>query len=59
MGKLKVTLVSSIIGKKPAQRKTIKALGLRKINQTVEHIDNAKIRGMIEKTKHMVRVEEI
>ncbi len=59
MGKLRVTLVSSIHGKKPKQRKTAKALGLKKINQVVEHKDNPQIRGMLEIIKHMVRVEEI
>ena len=59
MAKIKVTLVSSISGKKPDQRKTIKALGLKRINQSVEHKDNPIIRGMVEKVKHIVRIEEI
>ncbi len=42
--KLEITLTKSVIGSKPAQRKTIEALGLKKINQTVEHQDNDSIR---------------
>ncbi|NLL70027.1 MAG: 50S ribosomal protein L30 [Epulopiscium sp.] len=57
-GKLKITLVKSTIGAKPKQRLTIKALGLRKMHQTVEHQDNAAIRGMIDRVNHLVKVEE-
>ncbi len=49
---------TSLIGKTPAQRATMKALGLRKINHVVEHEDNAAIRGMVFKVKHMVEVVE-
>ncbi|WP_153732612.1 50S ribosomal protein L30 [Sporosarcina obsidiansis] len=57
--KLEVTLTKSVIGSKPAQRKTVEALGLRKLNQTVEHQDNDAIRGMITKVNHLVTVKEI
>lgn len=57
--KLKITLVKSTIGTKPQHKKNIEALGLRKIRQTVEHPDNPQIRGMIEKAKHLVEIEEI
>ncbi|RKD25422.1 LSU ribosomal protein L30P [Caminicella sporogenes DSM 14501] len=57
--KLKITLVRSTIGTKPQHRKTIEALGLRKIRQTVEKPDNPQIRGMIHKVSHLVEVEEI
>ena len=50
MAKLQITLTKSVIGAKPNQRKVVEALGLRKMNQTVEQADNAAIRGMI--TKH-------
>ncbi|MDS8945591.1 50S ribosomal protein L30, partial [Streptococcus pneumoniae] len=40
------------------QRKVVEALGLKKMNQTVEHKDNAAIRGMINKVSHLVTVEE-
>ncbi len=58
MAKLTVTLKKSVIGSSPVQRKTVEALGLRKINQTVEHNDNAAIRGMIVKVSHLVEVTE-
>lgn len=56
--KLEVTLTKSVIGSKPAQRKTVEALGLRKINQTVEHKDNVAIRGMLNTVAHLVTVKE-
>jgi len=58
MKTLKVTLKRSIIGKPEKQRRIIKALGLRKINHTVEHKDTPVIRGMIHKTSHMLEVTE-
>jgi large subunit ribosomal protein L30 len=57
-GMLKITQVRSTIGAKPKQRGTLRALGLRRINQTVEHPDRPEIRGMVDKVPHMVRVEE-
>ena len=57
--KLKVTQVRSSIGIKPKQRGTLRALGLRRINQTVEHADKPEIRGMVAKVPHLVTVEEI
>ena len=56
--KLEITLTKSVIGSKPAQRKTVEALGLRKLNQTVEHQDNVAIRGMVNKVAHLVTVKE-
>ena len=56
--KLQITLTKSVIGSKPAQRKTVQALGLRKMNQTVEHNDNAAVRGMLDKVAHLVTVTE-
>jgi large subunit ribosomal protein L30 len=56
---LKVTMVRSAIGAKPKQRGTLRALGLRRINQTVEHADKPEIRGMVAKVPHLVTVEEI
>jgi large subunit ribosomal protein L30 len=55
---LRVTLVRSSIGAKPKQRGTLRALGLRRIDQTVEHADRPEIRGMLAKVPHLVRVEE-
>ena len=56
---LEVTLTKSVIGSKPTQRKTVQALGLRKMHQTVEHNDNPAVRGMIEKVAHLVTVKEV
>ncbi|MCX6070392.1 MAG: 50S ribosomal protein L30 [Chloroflexi bacterium] len=55
---LRITLVRSPIGYAERQKKTVRALGLRRMNQTVEHADTAQIRGMIAKIPHLLRVEE-
>jgi large subunit ribosomal protein L30 len=55
---LRVTLVKSPIGYSKDQKATARALGLRRLNQTVEHIDNPAVRGMINKIIHLVRIEE-
>ena len=55
---LKVTLTRSTIGLPKNQIKVVEALGLKKMHQTVEHKDNAAIRGMINKVSHLVTVEE-
>ena len=57
--KLKITLVKSTIGAFPKHRATVEALGLKKLNKTVEMPDNAAIRGMVAQVKHLVKVEEI
>lgn len=57
--KILVTLVKSSIGKKPNQVKTVKALGLKKINSKVEKIVNPAILGMVRTVSHLVTVEEI
>ena len=57
--KLEITLTKSVIGSKPAQRKTVQSLGLRKMHQTVEHQDNVAIRGMVKKVAHLVTTKEI
>ena len=57
--KLRITLVKSPIGAIPKQRATVEALGLRKVNKTVELPDNDAVRGMIRQVAHMVKVEEI
>ncbi|RKD22687.1 50S ribosomal protein L30 [Ammoniphilus oxalaticus] len=58
MAKLQITLKRSVIGRPKDQKATVEALGLRKLNQTVEQQDNAAIRGMVEKVKHLVEVTE-
>lgn len=57
--KLKITLVKSTIGAVPKHVKTVEALGLKKVNKTVEMLDNAAVRGMIQQVRHLVKVEEI
>jgi large subunit ribosomal protein L30 len=56
--KLQITLTRSLIGRTQDQRETVKALGLRKMHQTVEQNDNAAIRGMVKKVSHLVTVTE-
>ncbi len=56
---LGITLVKSVIGASPAQRKVVEALGLRRIRQTVLQPDNPQIRGSIDKIQHLVQVQEL
>ena len=58
-GKLKITLVKSTIGAVPKHVKKVEALGLKKLNKTVEMPDNAATRGMIQQIRHLVKVEEV
>ena len=55
---VRVTLVRSPIGYTKDQKATAMALGLRQMNQTVEHLDTPALRGMVQKIIHLVRVEE-
>jgi large subunit ribosomal protein L30 len=55
---LRITLVKSPIGYTQRQKDTVRALGLRRMNQTVEHGDSPVIRGMVAKVSHLVEVEE-
>ncbi|MEN8171751.1 MAG: 50S ribosomal protein L30 [Chloroflexota bacterium] len=55
---LRITLVKSPIGYTKRQKGTVSALGLKRMNQTVEHQDSPVIRGMINKISHLVQVEE-
>ena len=55
---LRITLVRSPIGYNKKQKGTVRALGLRRLNQTVEQPDAPEIRGMITKIQHLVKVEE-
>jgi len=56
---IKITLVKSPIGYKEKAKKTLEALGLRRINQSVEHSSNDSIIGMIKIVDYLVKVEEI
>ena len=58
MARLKITQVKSRIGATAQQRKNLDALGLRKI-QSVEHEDSVIIKGMLERVKHLVTIEEV
>lgn len=58
MAKIKIKMTRSKIGKSQKQRRTIEALGLRKIGQIVEQEDTVQIRGMIEKVSHMIEIVE-
>ncbi len=59
MGKIKITQVKSGIDRSKRQKNTLKALGLKKINQTVEHIATPQILGMVAKVAHLVVTEEV
>lgn len=58
MAKLKVTQVKSGIGYKEDQKATLRSLGLRRLHQSVVHEDSPAVRGMIQKVRHLVNVEE-
>ena len=59
MGKIRVTQVKSQIGRLKNQKRTLEALGLRKMNQTVEHEATPSIIGMVNTVKHLISVEEV
>jgi len=59
MAKLRIKWVKSSIGYPKDQKATIKCLGLRKLQHTVEHEDHPALRGMIRKVSHLVEVEEV
>lgn len=58
MAKLRITWVKSGIGYSEDQKRTLKALGFHRLNQSVVHDDSRSIRGMINKLRHLVKVEE-
>jgi large subunit ribosomal protein L30 len=55
---VKITLVKSAIGYSETHKATLRALGLRRMNQTVEQVDTPALRGMLMKVNHLVKVEE-
>lgn len=59
MAKIKLTQVKSIIDRTQRQKDTMYALGLRKMNSSVEHEASAQVLGMVEKVKHLITVEEL
>jgi large subunit ribosomal protein L30 len=58
-GKLRITLVKSPVGYRREQKRTVRALGLRRMHQTVELGDTPTIRGMVNKVSHLVTVEKL
>lgn len=58
MAKIKITQIKSKIGSTDRQKRTLQALGLNKINATVEHEATSQIKGMVAKVQHLVSVEE-
>jgi large subunit ribosomal protein L30 len=58
MAKIKVTQIKSVIDRPKRQKSTMYALGLRKMNQTVEHEATPQILGMVDKIKHLIKIEE-
>ncbi|MDZ7737709.1 MAG: 50S ribosomal protein L30 [Bacteroidales bacterium] len=59
MSKIRVTQVKSKIGRPERQKKTLLALGLKKMNQSIEHEASPQVLGMVNAVKHLVKVEEI
>ncbi len=59
MAKVKVTLTRSLIGRPETQRRTVRSLGLRKINSVSELPDTPTVRGQLHKVQHLIKVEEI
>ncbi len=59
MAKVKVTLVKGLMGRKPNQVKTVKALGLNKRNSSVIREENDAINGMINTIRHLVKIEQV
>lgn len=55
---VRVTLIKSPIGYSETQKRTVKALGLRRMNYTIEHEDNPVVRGMFKKIIHLIRIDE-
>ena len=58
MSRIRITWIKSGIGYSRDQKRTLRALGFHRLNQTIEHDDTAPIRGMILKVRHLVKVEE-
>ncbi len=59
MARLRITWKKSAIGYALDQKRTVLALGLHRLHETVEHDDNRTIRGMADKVRHLVTVEEV
>ncbi len=58
-GRLRITQIRSAIGRVKEQKQMVRALGIKRLHQSVEHADTPAVRGMIQKVKHLVKVEEV
>lgn len=58
-GRLRITLVRSPIGRQLKQKRTVRALGLKRLNHSVEQRESPEILGMIERVRHLVKVERL
>jgi large subunit ribosomal protein L30 len=58
-GKLRITLLRSLSGRTPYHRKVVRGLGITRLNRPVVRLDTPEIRGMVEKVKFLVRMEEV
>ncbi|HWS81465.1 MAG TPA: 50S ribosomal protein L30 [Rubrobacter sp.] len=59
MSPLKVTQVRSVVGSKRGHKRTVRALGLKRIRDSRVHQDTPQIRGMVDKVRHLVHAEEV
>tara|TARA_B100000524_G_scaffold181769_1_gene93634 strand:+ start:641 stop:829 length:189 start_codon:yes stop_codon:yes gene_type:complete len=59
MDKIRITQVKSIIGRPERQKRTMLALGLKKMNQTIQHESTPQVLGMIKKVAHLLKIEEV
>ena len=59
MKRIRITQVRSAIGRKQVQKDTIRALGIRRLHHTVEHVATPQIIGMVRRVQHLVRVEDV
>ncbi len=58
MGSLKITYIRSAIGQRPNQKATVRALGFRRLQETIIRPDSPQVRGMVRRVRHLVKVEE-
>ena len=59
MDKIRITQVKSIIGRPERQKRTMLAIGLKKMNQTIQHESTPQVLGMIKKVAHLLKIEEV
>lgn len=59
MAKLRIELVKSMIGRKPVHIATVKSLGLKKMNDVVEHVETPELKGKLAQVSYLLKVEEV